>query len=249
MATGDPPASPYKHEIYLIRAIRPDGSRKLYIGQTQSHVMNHGKYRPFGARRRLAAHVSEALRKPSKECRKLNDAIRAHGSEAFSVWTLATVATAAEADTLEIRYIKAFGAVASGYNTCVGGRAPPLTQEQRRLVSASLTKHYSTTEARQAHSEAHVADHKKFVRFDTIDVERLRVLSLSPDSKTKRIVIGVTPRGGFEFKLSFGSQFQTFEEIRLRTDVFFAELNQRKTLPEFQIQEKFMKVLTGQTKQ
>ena len=47
-------------EIYKITNII---TKKLYIGQTVSHVLNHGKYRKFGCVKRLNSHISEAIKR------------------------------------------------------------------------------------------------------------------------------------------------------------------------------------------
>ena len=70
-------------EIYEIVNTR-DG--KKYIGQTVTHRLNHGKYRPFGYKRRFACHVSEALCDTKVgQCSGISNAIRTHGQESFQV--------------------------------------------------------------------------------------------------------------------------------------------------------------------
>jgi hypothetical protein len=39
---------------------------KCYIGQTVTHKLNSGKYRPFGEKRRLKQHTSDAVNNTKK---------------------------------------------------------------------------------------------------------------------------------------------------------------------------------------
>lgn len=57
-----------------------------YVGQTVSHRLNRGKYRPFGMMGRFNDHVSEAINNTKKkQCSFLNNAIRKYGRESFTV--------------------------------------------------------------------------------------------------------------------------------------------------------------------
>jgi hypothetical protein len=44
-------------EIYKIYCI---SSKKSYIGQAVSHILNHKRYRPYGMEGRFRCHISEA---------------------------------------------------------------------------------------------------------------------------------------------------------------------------------------------
>lgn len=44
-------------EIYKITNLL---NNKMYIGQTRSHYLNRGKYRPFGFIKRFQSHFSES---------------------------------------------------------------------------------------------------------------------------------------------------------------------------------------------
>ena len=46
-------------EIYKITNLI---TNKMYIGQTRSHYLNNGKYRPFGHMGRFKSHISESKR-------------------------------------------------------------------------------------------------------------------------------------------------------------------------------------------
>ena len=64
---------------------------KQYIGQTRSHRLNHGRYRPYGVEARFRCHVSEAMcNTKHKYGHLLGAAIRTSGAEDFRVTTLET---------------------------------------------------------------------------------------------------------------------------------------------------------------
>lgn len=69
----------------IVYCIEHTDSGKQYVGQTVTHRLNKGKFRPYGVRRRFAEHCSNALcnTKPSQSsC--LYNAIRQHGTDAFT---------------------------------------------------------------------------------------------------------------------------------------------------------------------
>src|SRR5271166_1171440 len=102
--------------IYLITCTHPDAKGKHYIGQVQSHVLNHGKYRPYGVSKRWGQHVSAALVNNSvNQCWKLNNAIRKYGPGAFDVEELGPCDPDV-ADLFETKFIRLFDSVNNGYN-------------------------------------------------------------------------------------------------------------------------------------
>lgn len=70
-------------EIYIMTNQK---NGKQYVGQVRSHRLNCAYYKPFGYKRRLADHTSEAMcNTKKKQCGYLNNAIRKHGPENFTV--------------------------------------------------------------------------------------------------------------------------------------------------------------------
>src|SRR5271166_1224978 len=89
-------------DIYKIYHIE---SGKTYIGQTKSHVLNHGKYTRHGYLKRFKDHISEAINNTKeKQCTKLNNAIRFYGEGGLSV-LLIDIGSIAEGDEFEEKYI------------------------------------------------------------------------------------------------------------------------------------------------
>jgi len=98
-------------------------NNKVYIGQTYSHIKNHGKYRPAGYMKRFNSHVSEALNNTKKkQCTYLNNAIRKYGKDKFRC-ELITECELPELDDLEQKNINKYNSLfPTGYNLTKGGK-------------------------------------------------------------------------------------------------------------------------------
>lgn len=97
-------------------------SNMSYIGQTVSHRLNHGRYRPYGYLRRFKSHISEALCNTKKQqCSGIANALRKDGANAFDVELLIRCHKD-QLNDLEKRYIEEYDAIyPSGYNLALGG--------------------------------------------------------------------------------------------------------------------------------
>ena len=109
-----------KGHIYKISC---DKTNKVYIGQTYSHIKNHGKYRPAGYHKRFAGHISEAITNTKqKQCTYLNNAIRKYGKESFKC-ELLFECELDKLDEYEQMYIKEYNSLyPTGYNLTNGGK-------------------------------------------------------------------------------------------------------------------------------
>lgn len=125
-------------EIYLARN---KINQKPYIGQTRSHILNHGKFRPFGSQKRWVQHVSEAVGNYKHQSAKLNNAIRKYGGDAFEVIVLETCPIECLND-LEKLYIEEFDSVKNGYNLTLGGDKQFMTEEGKQKVANTLIDYY-----------------------------------------------------------------------------------------------------------
>jgi group I intron endonuclease len=110
-------------EIYLITNITEN---KLYVGQTRSHRMNKGKYRPFGSKCRFKDHISEAINNTKKnQCVYLNNAIRKYGSDNFKT-ELIEKCEVIDLNKREQYYILKYNSLfPNGYNLTTGGQVLP----------------------------------------------------------------------------------------------------------------------------
>lgn len=122
-------------EIYLARNTKKDN--RPYVGQTRTHILNHGKFRPFGSHKRWIQHVSEAEGNYKHQSMKLNNAIRKYGADAFEVIIIETcpVDCLNEAEQL---YIEEYDSVNNGYNLTLGGDKQFMTEEGKQKVANTL---------------------------------------------------------------------------------------------------------------
>jgi uncharacterized protein YjbI with pentapeptide repeats len=97
---------------------------KKYVGQTRSHRLNHGRYRPFGADGRFRDHTSCAIRNTkTSQCSALYNDIRIHGKDAFT-WRQLEECDTADLDVRERHWIAELHTeYPTGYNLTGGGRA------------------------------------------------------------------------------------------------------------------------------
>lgn len=95
---------------------------KCYVGQTRSHRLNHGKYRPFGSFGRFKDHISEARCCNKIGSKYLNSAILKYGAESFT-YEIVTTCKLTELDEFERKYILEFNTkFPHGYNLTDGGQ-------------------------------------------------------------------------------------------------------------------------------
>jgi group I intron endonuclease len=107
----------------IIYEITNTATGMKYVGQTVSHRLNKGKYRPFGMIGRFNDHISEAINNTKKkQCSFLNNAIRKYGKESFIVEILerCPISTLNEREQF---YITNKGTLSpEGYNLTQGGK-------------------------------------------------------------------------------------------------------------------------------
>ena len=109
-------------------------TNKMYIGQTRSHYLNRGKYRPFGYMGRFKKHLNEASRiNLDCSCRYLNSTINKYGMDNFNC-ELITTCEISELDEYERKYISELNTkYPNGYNLTNGGQKC-VKQNRYRLV-------------------------------------------------------------------------------------------------------------------
>lgn len=197
---------------------------KLYIGQTVSHMLNHGKYRRYGSAKRLDSHFSEAIKNnKDKECRYLNNSIRKYGIDKFKV-ELIDICPMEKGDEIEAKYITEYNSVFPfGYNLKIGGTVFKHSDESRRILSESYYKSLNKTQASDSDNKLeNTSDNKILNSIDQNKIDRLDNVDLPDDidnidkyikiynNKNKNLLmlkIG-------DVELSFGSKKKTNDELK-----------------------------------
>jgi group I intron endonuclease len=127
-------------EIYKITNLT---TQKMYVGQAVSHILNHGKYRPYGKDARFRCHVSEAFSKKKCQSTYLNNAIKKYGVDDFEICIL-EYCEINDADTRETYHIMNCDSLfPNGYNLKFGGKQFQHTPESKKRVSIGIHKYYS----------------------------------------------------------------------------------------------------------
>ena len=138
-------------EIYKIINLT---TKKMYIGQCVSHILNHKRYRPYGYKGRFKSHISEAFSTKKHQSHYLNNAIRKYGISNFKV-ELIEYCNCEDADLKEIYFINHYNTLyPNGYNLKIGGNTFTHSDESKKRVSNGVVNYFKT---------------KKFERFKSID--------------------------------------------------------------------------------
>lgn len=181
----------------IIYCIEHTATSRKYVGQTRSHRLNHGRYRPFGAEGRFRDHISCALRNTKEDqCSALYNDIRLHGRDAF-VYSQLEECDISSLDDREKHWIASLGTTyPAGYNLTVGGRAGSKliahvggnhsrnpagkrggstvrSAETREKMSASMSAALSTHEAREQRATQARNQHElqKAARFANVTID------------------------------------------------------------------------------
>lgn len=210
-----------KHERYIeIYKITNTVNNKIYVGQTVSHMLNHGKYRRYGSQKRLDCHFSEAIKfNKDKECRYLNNAIRKYGNDKFIVELLDTCDMENSDDTEDKYIIKCNSLFPNGYNLKLGKTIYQYTEETRPIKSDNSNKPYEMKSIEQ----------NKLERFNDVDIPE--DLSTNSDkyikvsnTKLKNLLILQIN----DIEISFGSKKISKEKLKENLIKFIQKLIEYK---------------------
>lgn len=109
-------------------------TNKCYIGQTRTHRLNHGKYRPFGYLGRFKDHINEANSNKKNHCRYLNSSLLKYGIDNFKCEKL-LICSLDELDAYETYYIQEFNTkFPNGYNLTNGGQHTGYTKGKKIVL-------------------------------------------------------------------------------------------------------------------
>lgn len=229
-------------EIYMItNAV----NNKKYVGQTVTHRLNKGKYRPFGSLGRFKDHISEATNNTKKkQCWYLNNAINLHKHENFSVELLKRCPIT-QLDEMEQHYIKEYNTLyPNGYNLTLGGKTfkdnmvPTVhielagkkkrggcsnrTTETREKIKSRLVDYFSSENNCKVRSNRVIEQH------DRKRMEKFKSCVIDPTMLDKYIQECSV---GYEVKIGtqctqFSSKTQSKEELYNRAMQFLKNLSQ-----------------------
>lgn len=238
-------------QIYMIHN---SITNKNYVGQTCSHRKNRGAYKPFGYEGRFRDHISEAIcNTKKKQCRYLNNAIRLHGKESFSVSLLHTCPKH-ELDMWERHFIeKQHTLYPNGYNLTPGGKTieradasdieklqlntpqkrggcTSRSSNTREKIGAGIKKSLESNDVREALANRTRAQHtaNKIKRFQgaTIDVSDLdQYIRYKRNNKRLIVIVSVDGR-----KASFTGLHNTDDELKQQAKQFLLEVANTATL-------------------
>jgi hypothetical protein len=197
---------------------------KLYIGQTVSHMLNHGKYRRYGSTKRLSSHFSEAMKNnKDKECRYLNNSIRKYGIDKFTV-ELIDICPMDKGDELEAKYIREYNSIFPfGYNLKIGGTVFKHCDESRRILSESYYKSLTNSKTSDLNDKfnnktdnkiLNSTDQNKIDRLDNTDlpddIDNIDKYIKISNNKNKNLLILKIE----DVEIAFGSKKKTKDELK-----------------------------------
>jgi group I intron endonuclease len=240
-----------KGEIYKITNLLTE---KMYIGQTRSHYLNRGKYRPFGHIGRFKSHISESksLSKSQMSCRYLNSAFNKYGIENFKC-ELILICEIDELDKYETHYISEYNTkYPNGYNLTNGGQKCGFEKGKKIILDNSVKPKTSmilnanlkrSDETKQLISQR-LIEYKKDPNIRKCEMKRVqKIHSVNRFEKYKDIVIdkdniekyiSIIKNNTLNYdyiRVTFGKmrttfvgKYETIEEIKQRARQFILDI-------------------------
>lgn len=236
-------------EIYKITNLV---TGKSYVGQTRSHRLNHGKYRPFGHLGRFRDHIHEANSNKKNQSRYLNSSLLKHGVDNFKCELILTCCVE-DLDSYEIQYISQYNTkFPNGYNLTNGGQergslkgekitldesqlVKPEVKEKIPLKKSDYTKNLISERLKEAKNNPEHR-HKQMILSQKQHLankfEKYRNVTISELEIDKYIHVIRNNTLDFEYirviidkvRTTFVGKFETTEQIKERAREFIKEL-------------------------
>jgi hypothetical protein len=237
-------------EIYKITNLL---TNKMYIGQTRSHYLNRGKYRPFGYMGRFKSHISESKSFVKyNACRYLNSSFNKHGIENFTC-ELITTCEINDLDIYEKQYINDFNTkYPNGYNLTNGGqkcgfekgKKIVLKKEYKPKMNMDLNRNLKRSDKTKELISKRLKEYKNDISFRINEMKRVQKIHLNnrfekyknididKDNIDKYISIIKNNKLNYEYiRVTFGKMRTTFvgkyekiEEIKNRARQFILDI-------------------------
>lgn len=239
-----------KGEIYKIINII---TNKMYIGQTRSHYLNKGKYRPFGYIGRFNSHISES-KSPSKleaSCSYLNSAFNKYGVENFTC-ELITSCEIDELDIYEIKYISELNTkYPNGYNLTNGGqkggfergkriiidKIKPQTnmilnpnlkrsEKTKNLISQRLKEYKNDPQIKKQEMKRVQKIHliKKFNKYKNVEIDKENIDKYIHIIKNNTLNYEYIRVVFGKMRITFVGKYETIDEIKQRARQFILDI-------------------------
>ena len=237
-------------EIYKITNLI---TNKMYIGQTRSHYLNRGKYRPFGHIGRFNSHISESKYIDKHyACRYLNSSFNKYGVDNFKC-ELIINCDIVDLDYYEIKYISELNTkYPNGYNLTSGGRnngfengkkivleeeikpkidmvlKPNLkrSEQTKQLISKRLTDYKSDPQVRKDDMERVQKIHaiNRFEKYKDIPIDNNNIEKYIHIIKNNTLNYDYIRVTINKMRTTFVGQYETIEEIKTRARKFILDI-------------------------
>jgi group I intron endonuclease len=237
-----------KGEIYKITNLL---TNKMYIGQTRSHYLNRGKYRPFGHIGRFKSHISESKRSGGS-CRFLNSAFNKYGIENF-VCELITTCNIDELDIYEVNYISQLKTkFPNGYNLTNGGQKcgfqkgekiilrevvkptvnmllnPKMkrSEKTKQLISKRLKEYKNDETLRKIEMKRvqKIHSNNRFQKYKNIVIDKENIDKYISTIKNNTLNYEYIRVTFGKMRTTFVGKYETIEEIRKRARQFILDI-------------------------
>jgi group I intron endonuclease len=240
-----------KGEIYKIINLL---TGKMYIGQTRSHYLNKGKYRPFGHIGRFKSHISESksITKSQMSCSYLNSAFNKYGNENFKC-ELITECDIDDLDIYETNYISELNTkYPNGYNLTNGGQKCGFKKGKKIILdnivkpktSMILNTNLKRSDETKQLISQRLIEYKKDKDFRKNEMKRVqKIHSVNRFEKYKDIVIEKDNIDKYisiirnntlnyeyvrvtfgKLRTTFVGQYETIDEIKQRAKQFILDI-------------------------
>jgi hypothetical protein len=238
-------------EIYKITNLI---TNKMYIGQTRSHYLNKGKYRPFGHIGRFKSHISESKNiNKYNACRYLNSAFNKYGIENFKC-ELIVNCEINELDNYEKKYIYDLNTrFPNGYNLTNGGQKCGFEKGKKIVLEEEIKPSLETimnndnlkrSETTKQLISKRLKDYKNNLQVRKDDMKRVqKIHSINRFDKYKNVQIDTNNIDSYirviknntlnydyvrvtinKMRTTFVGQYESIEEIKLRARRFILDI-------------------------
>jgi len=237
-------------EIYKITNLI---TNKMYVGQTRSHYLNKGKYRPFGHIGRFKSHISESKNMNKfNACRYLNSAFNKYSIENFKC-ELIINCEIEQLDNYEKKYIYELNTrYPNGYNLTNGGQSCGFEKGKKvvleevfkpkidlslnpNLKRSTKTKQLISKRLKECKSNPHfrVNEMKRVQKQHSVNrFEKYKDVHIDNSNIDKYISIIKNNTLGYEYvrvtinkmRTTFIGKYETIEEIKNRARQFVLEI-------------------------